>query len=354
MASRTASRTVGHDETGSPGSRGFQRSPGGIWVRSPESVAAYLKERVIAEEPFYVPRGWERVVARACFKAKLPMMWKGPTSTGKTRLAANLAWELKVPEVTVQCTVATQPYHLLGSERPLNGDGMYFKDGPLTLSVRSKDGALIYINEILRADREVDAALYSLADNRRQMFVDQTLEVLNANERVMLVVDYNPPVFDTNRMEGPTKQRFVGYVFEWHEAATEKAIVAREVLGPGSTVLKGNIDAALAKERDREAEAVENAKTVRKWTDTEWGAFFDQLESFILQVRRMHSGNRMIGEPGPRLMVNAAKLVKEGVPAWVAISCAVAAVLTDNPSQIAAINDEITKTGRFTQPASGV
>lgn len=314
-----------------------------------------MKERLINEKPFYVPQvmgGWERPVVRACFKAKLPMMWKGPTSTGKTRLATAVAHEFQLPLLTVQCTTATQPYHLIGSERPANGDGMYFKDGPLTLGVRSDRGALVYINEILRADREVDAALYSLADNRRQLYIDQTLEVLAASDRVFLVIDYNPPQFSMNKMEGPTKQRFVGLVFAWAPAPTEAAIIGREVW-PKAGILTSEFENAARREQAIEAEVADRLTRVSRWGKTEMENFCHQVVRFLGQIRNMHKADKMMGEPGPRLAINAAYLVQQGIPEWVAICCAVSNVLTDDPAKIAAINDEIQKTGGFPKP-SGV
>ena len=53
--------------------------------------------------PNYIPQDNEEEVFRHAFRAKIPLILKGPTGCGKTRFVEHMAWELGLPLVTVSC-----------------------------------------------------------------------------------------------------------------------------------------------------------------------------------------------------------------------------------------------------------
>ena len=54
----------------------------------------HAAERIVEEEPFYLPHGNELEISRAACRNGLPLLLKGPTGCGKTRFMLHLAWEL--------------------------------------------------------------------------------------------------------------------------------------------------------------------------------------------------------------------------------------------------------------------
>ena len=57
----------------------------------------------IKDEPYYLSNADEVQIFEAAWRAKLPVMLKGPTGCGKTRFAQHMAWRLKRPLITVAC-----------------------------------------------------------------------------------------------------------------------------------------------------------------------------------------------------------------------------------------------------------
>ena len=53
--------------------------------------------------PYYEPQGNEVAIFEAAYKRRLPIMLKGPTGCGKTRLQEYMDFNLKIPLVTVSC-----------------------------------------------------------------------------------------------------------------------------------------------------------------------------------------------------------------------------------------------------------
>ena len=64
-----------------------------------ERIRSYL----IADEPYYRSAGNEVALFGAALARGLPMILKGPTGCGKTRFVEHMAWELKLPLITVAC-----------------------------------------------------------------------------------------------------------------------------------------------------------------------------------------------------------------------------------------------------------
>ena len=133
--------------------------------------------------------GEEELVFRQAFSHCLPLLIKGPTGCGKTRFVEYMAQQLKLPMWTVACNEDTSASDLVG-RYILKGNETPWIDGPLTQAVRQ--GGICYLDEVIEARQEALVVLNSLADHRRQLFIDKTGEVLQAPPDFMLVVSYNP------------------------------------------------------------------------------------------------------------------------------------------------------------------
>jgi MoxR-like ATPase len=73
----------------------------GYMTANQESVEQAIEKHVISREPYYLAVGKEVELFEAAYRAKLPIMLKGPTGCGKTRFIEYMAWRLRRPLVTV-------------------------------------------------------------------------------------------------------------------------------------------------------------------------------------------------------------------------------------------------------------
>ena len=88
-----------------------------------------------APEPWYLPVGDEVQVFEAAWRARLPVLLKGPTGCGKTRFIEHMAWRLSgQPLVTVACHEDLTANDLVGRYL-LSADSTVWMDGPLTREI---------------------------------------------------------------------------------------------------------------------------------------------------------------------------------------------------------------------------
>ena len=85
--------------------------------------------------PWYRPIGNECELFVRAFEERLPVLLKGPTGCGKTRLVEHMAARLGRPLVTVACHDETSAVDLLGRWLVKGGDTVW-QDGPVTRAVR--------------------------------------------------------------------------------------------------------------------------------------------------------------------------------------------------------------------------
>lgn len=175
---------------------------------------------------YYRPISDECEVFRLCHRTRRPLMIKGPTGCGKSRLVEAMAETLGRPLVTVACHEDTSATDLLGRYLIEGGDTTW-QDGPVTRAVRQ--GAILYLDEVAEAREDVVVVLHPLADHRRQLFVDRLGERLDASDDFMLVVSFNPGYRQGLReLKASTRQRFIGLSLGYPGADAEAEVVARE------------------------------------------------------------------------------------------------------------------------------
>lgn len=249
---------------------------------------------------FYIEAGRERELFTAAWRARLPLMLKGPTGCGKTRFVEFMAEQLDRPLVTISCNEDTTATDLLGRHLLLSGETRWI-DGPVTRAVRQ--GAILYLDEVAEARSDAIVVIHSLTDYRRELFLDRTGETLVAPPEFMLVVSYNPGYQRNLRELKPsTRQRFVGIGFGYPGEAIEEQILIGET----------GIDAKGARS------LVKVASKIRNLTE------LSLLESV-----------------STRLLVDAAKLMKEGLPPRFASAVAIAEPLTDDADALGAMRHVI-------------
>lgn len=176
--------------------------------------------------PHYQAQGHEIALFGHAFRCRLPVLLKGPTGCGKTRLVEYMAACLGRPLYTVACHDDLTAADLVG--RHLIGAGeTYWQDGPLTRAVR--EGAICYLDEVVEARKDTTVVLHPLSDNRRILPLERTGETLHAPAEFMLVVSYNPGYQQLLKgMKPSTRQRFVAVCLDYPPAELETRIVIQE------------------------------------------------------------------------------------------------------------------------------
>jgi nitric oxide reductase NorQ protein len=179
-----------------------------------------------APPPYYQEQSNEVALYEAAYAARLPVMLKGPTGCGKSRFVEYMAWKLNKPLISVACNEDMTASDLLGRYL-LEAQGTRWLDGPLTTAARI--GAICYLDEIVEARQDTTVVIHPLTDHRRQLPLDKRGEVIQAHADFQLVISYNPGYQSVLKdLKQSTKQRFVGFDFDYPAPALEARIVARE------------------------------------------------------------------------------------------------------------------------------
>ena len=162
----------------------------------------------------------------AAYAARLPVMVKGPTGCGKSRFIEYMAWKLNKPLITVACNEDMTASDLVGRYL-LDANGTRWLDGPLTTAARI--GAICYLDEIVEARQDTTVVIHPLTDHRRTLPLDKKGELIQAHPDFQLVISYNPGYQNLMKdLKQSTKQRFVGFDFEYPSAVVETEILAKE------------------------------------------------------------------------------------------------------------------------------
>src|SRR5262245_58713766 len=136
-----------------------------------------IEEQIMGNEPYYLPVGEEVGLFEAAYRAKLPVMLKGPTGCGKTRFIEYMAWRLRRSLITVACHEDLSATDLVGRFL-LEGDETVWHDGPLTTAV--KHGAICYLDEVVEARKDTIVLIHPLTDDRRILPVEKHGSILHA------------------------------------------------------------------------------------------------------------------------------------------------------------------------------
>jgi len=181
------------------------------------------KNFMVSRKPFYLEQDSEVALFEAAFESKLPLMLKGPTGCGKTRLVEYMAWKLKRPLFTIPCHEDLSGNDLVG-RYILKGGNVEWVDGPLLMAI--KLGGIAYLDEIVEARKDTTVVIHPLTDHRRFLPVEKLKAVYSAADGFMLVISYNPNYQSIlKELKPSTRQRFVGVHLDWPKEDLELAIV---------------------------------------------------------------------------------------------------------------------------------
>lgn len=179
-----------------------------------------------ASVPYYLPIADECEIFETAYRHHVPLLLKGPTGCGKSRLVAHMAALLGRELFTVACHDDLAAADLTGRYL-LHGGETVWTDGPLTRAVRV--GGICYLDEIVEARKDVTVVLHPLSDDRRILPLERTGEQLDAPAEFMLVLSYNPGYQNILKsLKTSTRQRFIAIDFDFPPLEQEIEIVSTE------------------------------------------------------------------------------------------------------------------------------
>jgi nitric oxide reductase NorQ protein len=267
-------------------------------VRASEPQAGRDVQVPVVDAPWYLPVGRECEVFEKAFEQSVPLLLKGPTGCGKSRLVEYMAAKLGRPLVTVACHDETSAVDLTGRYLVQGGDTVW-QDGPVTRAVR--EGAILYLDEFAEARSDVVVVIHPLTDHRRTLFVERHDEEIVAAPGFMLVVSFNPGYQrGLKELKPSTRQRFLAIAMEYPEPDVEL------------TILEGET-------------GIEHA-TARK------------LVALAGKLREIEPLG-LAEMPSTRLLVNAPRLIQAGLPPRAACDGAIVEALTDDRDIAAGLRD---------------
>lgn len=197
-----------------------------------KGIEKAFEEYRILKEPYYLPIGDEVQIFISAYNARLPVLLKGPTGSGKTRFLEYMTYFLgkemgiSFPLITVACHEDLTGSDLVGRYL-LKGEETIWVDGPLARAV--KNGAICYLDEIVEARKDTTVLIHPLADHRRILPVEKKGQMIEAHENFLLVISYNPGYQSVlKNLKHSTRQRFVAIEFRYPPREMEAKIIAHE------------------------------------------------------------------------------------------------------------------------------
>ncbi|KRW91491.1 hypothetical protein SD51_09145 [Alicyclobacillus tengchongensis] len=157
------------------------------------------------------------------------LLLRGPTGSGKTRLAESLAARLRLPMESINCSVDLDAEALLGFKTLAVEDEqsvIRYVEGPVVRAMRR--GHLLYIDEINMARPEALPILNGVLDYRRQLSNPFTAETITAHHQFRVIAAINEGYVGTAPMNEALKNRFVVVDVPYIQGASLAALIERQ------------------------------------------------------------------------------------------------------------------------------
>lgn len=215
-------------------------------ITEPQYKEYAIEEFLVRSEPYYRPVSDELELFTGAYRQRIPVLLKGPTGCGKTRFVEYMAWKLgrpmtvvrgqdpqaseahdvRVPLVTIACHEDLTASDLVGRYL-LDAEGTRWIDGPMTRAVKA--GAILYLDEVVEARKDTTVLIHPLTDHRRILPVEKRGSIIEADDRFLLCISYNPHYQSALKdLKQSTRQRFIAIEFDYPPPDLEAEIIQRE------------------------------------------------------------------------------------------------------------------------------
>ncbi|MFB1080934.1 AAA family ATPase [Jeotgalibacillus sp. JSM ZJ347] len=154
------------------------------------------------------------------------ILLKGPTGSGKTKLAESVSHTFQQPMFSINCSVDLDAEAMLGFKTIEQVDGqsvITFVEGPVIQAM--KKGHILYIDEINMAKPETLPILNGVLDYRRTITNPFTNEVITAADGFKVVAAINEGYIGTVPLNEALKNRFIVVDVPYIKGDTLKSVL---------------------------------------------------------------------------------------------------------------------------------
>jgi len=154
------------------------------------------------------------------------VLLKGPTGSGKTKLAETLSALFEQPMFSINCSVDLDAESLMGFKTlAYEGEKQIIKFIPGPVTNAMKEGTFLYIDEINMAKPETLPLINGVLDYRRTVTNPFTNEIITARQGFGVIAAINEGYIGTVPLNEALKNRFIVIDVPYIEAAQLKQVI---------------------------------------------------------------------------------------------------------------------------------